>query len=603
MKAGAISTRRKVKAGLPGNNILGVAYARKLLILCVALLGSGLGYLYFLRCPPVYQSSAQVLIIKKDSGLPVQGMEQKTTPDDAVSMHTLLLRSPTIAAKAIEKHHLASLPSFRNSDNPIGLIVGGLGVDCKTSGSTSVLTLTFRGSDNQDCPKVLDAMVKTYQAFLGETYQNSSAETAQLITQAKDVLLRQLNEKEAAYQEFREKTPLLWKGEAGANLHETRMAEIETNRSRLMVLQAETRSKIEAIDAAIKKGNRKAAAFLIAGFAAGTQAAAAVAGGTSPTATAGHETSPTAVEPGALLAQPVRANKITSLEDLADNLALEEQLLLEEYGPDHPRVRVMRKKRELLQERIAATTKAALKTVDGQLTGKPIDFIDDYLESLHEELVWQQEEARGLDELFQQERDAARGLSEYQVRDEGFRNEIGRTQQLFNVVIKRLDEINLVKDSGGVKTNVVSAPEVGQQIAPKLANAVGMGGFLGALAAFILGCVVEVLNTQFRTPDDIRGMLGLEILGHIPVLDVKPRRNSLSGPLAALSPTLCVVHHPKGTNAEAYRLQCTAIYFNAHAADQKIIQITSPNVGDGKSITSTNRSDLHGRIRQASALN
>ena len=36
----------------------------------------------------------------------------------------------------------------------------------------------------QDCQKVLAAVIATYQDYLGDTYQNVSQETVQLITQA-----------------------------------------------------------------------------------------------------------------------------------------------------------------------------------------------------------------------------------------------------------------------------------------------------------------------------------------------------------------------------------------------------------------------------------
>jgi len=35
------------------------------------------------------------------------------------------------------------------------------------------------------------------------------------------------------------------------------MADIESNRSRLMVLQSQTQSKIDGIESAVKKGNRE----------------------------------------------------------------------------------------------------------------------------------------------------------------------------------------------------------------------------------------------------------------------------------------------------------------------------------------------------------
>ena len=55
-------------------------------------------------------------------------------------------------------------------------------------------------------------------------------------------------------------------------------------------------------------------------------------------------------------------------------------------------------------------------------------------------------------------------------------------------------------------------------------------------------------------------MLGLPILGHIPVIDAAAKRRLSKGAAAAMSPSLCVAHDRKGTQAEAYREIRTAVY-------------------------------------------
>ena len=139
------------------------------------------------------------------------------------------------------------------------------------------------------------------------------------------------------------------------------------------------------------------------------------------------------------------------------------------------------------------------------------------------------------------------------MRDEDFREKIDQLKQLYNVVIKRLDEINLVKDTGGVKTNILLATEVGKQVETKRSATIGMGGFLGALVAVMLSWLTEVIDKRFRTPEDVRNTLGLPVMGHIPAFETKDLKVSSSTALAGISPRLCVVHHPKGRNAEAYR--------------------------------------------------
>src|SRR5262249_32091814 len=50
----------------------------------------------------------------------------------------------------------------------------------------------------------------------------------------------------------------------------------------------------------------------------------------------------------------------------------------------------------------------------------------------------------------------------------------------------------------------------------------------------------------------------------------------------ALDPLLCSHYRPKSFNAEAYRTVRTALYFSTQGEGHKLIQVTSPEMSDGK---------------------
>ena len=55
-----------------------------------------------------------------------------------------------------------------------------------------------------------------------------------------------------------------------------------------------------------------------------------------------------------------------------------------------------------------------------------------------------------------------------------------------------------------------------------------------------------------------------------------------------LDPILYAHHHPKSVEAESYRGVRTALYFNVHGKGHKVVQVTSPNSGVGKSTMAAN---------------
>src|SRR5207253_991450 len=53
-------------------------------------------------------------------------------------------------------------------------------------------------------------------------------------------------------------------------------------------------------------------------------------------------------------------------------------------------------------------------------------------------------------------------------------------------------------------------------------------------------------------------------------------------------PLLCAHYRPKSIDAESYRALRTALYFSTQGGGHKVVQVTSPNKGDGKSLLAAN---------------
>src|SRR6266852_6274221 len=181
---------------------------------------------------PWYESTAQVLVRKKRlETAPISGPNVAQPAEDYLGTHILLITSPRIAKQAVTNRNLETLDIFQKQDPVANLvdspsryisgnpskgspedalasrIVGSLKASSDTTKpgtqpSHEVLTVSFQGSSSDDCSKVLDAVIASYQDFLKETYQDVNAETLELITRAMDVLQKDIATKEAAYTEF-----------------------------------------------------------------------------------------------------------------------------------------------------------------------------------------------------------------------------------------------------------------------------------------------------------------------------------------------------------------------------------------------------------------
>jgi len=631
---------------------LATLWRRKGIIVCLMLLSLGLGYFYYLQATRVYLSEAQVLLIKREANLSEQASQSKTRGygyEDTLSTHMILICSPKIVEMAIEKGrrkdadngnqvaagsagqdsdkkgkqnavpkgnevaagtggqdsgerqklsvveeggqnatasggqdsaeqgkrrpdqkgrqkddepvNLLQLPSLAGSDDrrAATIIMGGL--KASRAGDKerdrvldpNVIRLSYEGLVAEDCPKILTAVIASYQDFLKSEYENYSDETVELISVAKDDLSAKLQKAEEAYSKFREeKASLLWKRNDGANLPEGRMSDIESARAGVLVEAAQTQARLKAIETALKTGgSREALSLLVARTEAQKNSASGA--------------------------------RVTPFEDKVFNLLLDEQDLLEAYGPDHPKVKGVRKKMNLIRDHLGNTGVA--EDAPGG------DFLSVYLDGLRQEGLVQETRLEELTQLFEKEKADAQKLARVSFDNETLRGEIERIKQLFQVVVRRLEEINLAKNIGGISTQVIFQPSPAGLVKPRLTSVAAAALLIGLVLGIGMAFLIDLADRSFRNPEDVRRQLGLPIVGHIPVLVARKRKSRVAGADAlgtALHPLLCTYHLPKSRQSEAYRGVRTALYFGGGNEGHQVIQITSPHAGDGKTTLAGN---------------
>jgi uncharacterized protein involved in exopolysaccharide biosynthesis len=165
---------------------LQVAWRRKALVL-LGLVGSlAVGTLYFAKSPPVYSSTAQILVVKKQpDAVPVSTTDGRmAVMEDYLAPHTTIIRSPEVIRRAAKFLPPEGLQSAANGQDPMGVIGTALNVTREmkeNSTPTNILILTGRSGYAEDSLKILNAVIKGYKEFLDETFQNVSDQTLQLI--------------------------------------------------------------------------------------------------------------------------------------------------------------------------------------------------------------------------------------------------------------------------------------------------------------------------------------------------------------------------------------------------------------------------------------
>lgn len=575
----------------------------KVLLLFCALLGCGFGYYKFTRMPAVYRSSARVLVARDKVRLPVEGMESNHNHQSSLNTHIELLRTPVILSQAVEVGALDQLPHFQGNSNIAGTIGGGLNVSL-TRTSDEILDLSYECGSAETCPKVINAVIAAYMDFVSESQKKLNQKTTELITAAKEDLFKQLREKEEAYDEFRKNSSLVWHGDAAHNIHAARLARIESERTQLQTERTSMTLELESINAGLKAGKNRDAILMMALRQFPSEEELKT------------DEEILAAELPPRPEAPVFAEVPEELSQGILPLKLREQELTRKLGASHPNVLAVREeiattlkfiqeqnqlKKKLAQDEYERKLKFHEKLVERmkadheEKVKKALDFAESgeqpaetdllvtYIQSVEQKIDVVDRKLNELNAQYKLEAEAAKVVAVEENRDRALKEDIQRTKDLYDLLLEELQEVNLVKGGNFLAVETISEPGMGYQVAPKLTDNLMFGGFLGAAAGLALAFLMEMSDRSFHGPEQIMKELKLPVLGHVPVIDKKQKKQG-----SLLDATLVAHHRPSSRLAEAYRAIRAPIVFGVAKDGLKVLQVTSPDPGDGKSTLAAN---------------
>ncbi len=532
-------------------DLMRVLFGQKLLTIFFVLVGLSGGYYLFTKARPVYSSSARVRVYQpRPMTNAIDGRNVVNTPP-ALDTYAVLITSPSHireAAKGLEGIELTGA----SGDAIPGYLAGGLSVH-PSGGGKEFLDFSFTGPNPEDCPRILGVVVESYTKYLEESQQGDTDKAVTFIDDARKLLDKDLKVKQEKYNEFKSKSSLVFVGEKARNLHQERMSQIESTRSNLIIQESQLKAELDAIEAALKQ-NVSRETLLLMVDAANRQRNDSTTGTGS-----------------------------ASLSSQLLPLIFEEEKLLQSLGSEHPRVREVRRKIELTR---AMFEQREPDDVNSDKPKARPDWLEVYIDSLRQGLKKIGQQRTDLDKLFNDEREASRKLASDENEDQILRDDIDRTSRLFDTVLDQLQALNLVKDSGTLKAEVISPPGHGRQVGPAYSKYLGGGAIIGWLAALTISFLIESSNRGFRGLEDVSRRLQLPVLGTIPLIEQKPSRRELRSKLIDRM-GICF-HKPASFPAEAYRAVRSAIFLGKHSQDLRVLQITSPEAGAGKSTLAAN---------------
>ena len=503
--------------------------------------------LYLAGQTRMYQATARILVLQQ-GGPPLSALDngRMLGGDDYLPTHAAILKSPLVIGRAIEAIGVANLPTLAaaNARSGRGLVVEAIDeiTVSRPDRVAKIVEIDYRAGSREEATRMVAAVLASYESFLQDKFQKSNGDVVALISSARDSLRKELVAMQKEYLEFRRAHPVSSADETGRSFVSRRLDQWDRAANEAMVKEVQLRAQIEL--------GRKLAKDRI-GYSAVVHAMNQLGGG----------------EPlmPAQAAEPWQGGAT----DFVRQLGREQQELSERFGPNYSKVRDIQEQVARIQER-AREARGRVDRVE----------MDDLLGSLEQSLKTLQTMRDELTSRFRQDLDRAKQTENDLLVEADLKGNIAQLRLLFNTTVEQLKRSQLVGDYNGINAQVIEpANSLPSPVRPR----VGLTLALAILGGLVTGAAAALLanrmDLRVRSLDALRDLLDLPLLGRVPEKAFVNGSGSLG---------LIARSEPFSPQSEAFREVRTHIDLANRDRTIRVIQVTSPRPGDGKSTTASN---------------
>jgi capsular exopolysaccharide synthesis family protein len=568
-------------------DLLSTLWRWKWLVLLGLIIGMTTGYLVVIQLAPRYTSHAMVQILTptqqhtSDSQLDLGETASSETRQDEIR----IMRGNRVIENAIRIGKLDQNAIFVGK--PMPEIIDWISNDKRLviepgtkENKTDLIDLYFECEDKEFSAEVLQAILAGYQKYLTDTYSNRGTEVFDKLAEYRDQYDQRYIKLREQYMKRSAETNLVWEKDELKNPFAEALAALAKT-------VTEVNTEANHIDAIMK------------------QVETAIAAGRKPEALL------------PLLEKEIgqldRARIESTLESIQKNNVLygssnsqmselRQQILTQQierdkaetiYGPKHRSVaaldlgiqtlkgeyeslkqsdeeRKLKLQEDLIERFSGAQTPQERLSVAIAALSERRQSITTELELLNTRVNEQSVKAKQLQMQ----------LAELQMLD----REMDIFEENATELKKLIQSLQVGSDYNRKRMTPHIEPAMGARSGPSYLKFLGLGGVLGGLSFFGLAYLLEMADRSYRSPEEILRSINIPVLGHIPVFEVD--RRELRDP--NVDSSVVTLHKPQSNTSECYRGIRTSLFFANKKDSTRLIQVTSPLPGDGKSTLASN---------------
>ncbi len=576
-----------------GPNLLAALWRYRLAVLLPALIGLGVGFMQFLKTPETFQASVRLMMTSDHPAVMNRLTGELTSGLPSLDILKSHMFSDRVISKAFDDTRMKNFYAYfgNNMGRFAGAVHSGLNLSSSVqsgrghSEQAMVVTMSFKHGNAELCEQMVAVFSEQLQELINERHRSSRGELIRLISVAMDQIQPRITELENRYREFRTTAPLVWNAQGAAiNPHRERQLLLTKRRSEIFEQMREKTIVISMVKSIADEADDPTVALRVIGQLVGKSYSIA-----SP-----RTTSQNAERTDIKLADLELDRKLVPL-------MIERNKYAAEFGASHPKVREIDTELTMMKSELKRLIREETERIielmeENKVDGispeqRATDSIKVILAAANAEVELLKEQINEFDQQIAMEKSEAIKLGKFEQENSALLREIDRNQVLLGQFQEQMARVNLTEEEGGTELNALSAPTSAHRIGPNMSKSLTMAGFIGLAIGCGLALLLEKNANTFRDPDEIVEAIGSPILTHVPFFKGKVRKSKKDSPnpFENLDPYLAVVHQPASVPAEAIRSCRTSIFFDlSNVPGGKILQVTSPLPGDGKSTIAGN---------------
>ncbi len=314
-------------------------------VVCLTIAG-----LYVAVAKRSYQATTRLLVLQQ-GGRPLNVANSDPNrimegTDDYIPTHSMIVCSPMVVKQAIEKvglEHLPTLLAAKKADkDPVEEAILRIKVT-RPDRMAKIFRVDYQAGDREETDRLVEALVASYEQFLGATSQKNSGTVITLIGKARDDLGKELKELEDQYLEFRRTNSNVIVGQEGHSFWASRLSRWD---------QAANEAMVKAVAQVAARGGPKA-------------------GRRRPELWAiAHAITQVGGDSNSLMALVTAGSSQNGESDMIRQLAIEQQQLVERHGPDYAKVKELKLQIDRIRER-GRSTEATWRRASSRTCSRP----------------------------------------------------------------------------------------------------------------------------------------------------------------------------------------------------------------------------------------